>query len=134
MQWYRLYAITDVGELTLEVLGLNDVDRVVKKRFELGNWIHAAIEQAHDKLQAYEQLSSVRRRNALLGVVRALLEECQRTASYAATSATVLHQSGAFSKLANRMRELDLWGAEFEDLYRGSSDLALQRNKGDVAN
>lgn len=123
---YRLRALSPIGQNTIDVLRLNDNERVVKKRFEVGEALQFALETASTNLEAYKLNNSTRNRNRLLEQLRLLLAECIETASYAATSATVLHSDPNYKFLKVELATLGLWDDELESLDKRSSALILQ--------
>jgi len=68
---------------------------------------------------------ATRNRNKLLGQMRRILAECQPSASYAATAATVLHSDDAYSKVRKIMEDNALWNKEFEGMHETSLSISL---------
>jgi hypothetical protein len=110
----------------LEVLDLNDSERVVKIRFEIGEAIQASLSQAVEKLERYSDQQTTRRRNVLLSHIRGLLHECQPSSAYSATSATVLHSDERYPDLRSELIRLELWNEQLEELHSASARLVLR--------
>jgi len=122
---YRLRPLTPLGDSTIEALNLNDPDRLVKVRFEVGEALHMAIHSASAILESVRQKESRRTRNRLINQVRTLLLECQHDAAYSATYASVIHGDAEYLRLRDDMNDLGLWSDEFEALHQSSLSLAL---------
>jgi uncharacterized protein (TIGR02646 family) len=120
LKWFRMIRKSEIGQTTIEVVDLNDVDRLVNKRFEIGTQLAESIESALERAEEYQQNPTTRRRNKLLGQVRRILSECQPNASYAATAATVLHSSDAYHALQRILIAVALWGPDLQELHDAS--------------
>ncbi|TPL58825.1 HNH endonuclease [Mesorhizobium sp. B2-4-2] len=117
MNWYRFIGKDQKGKTTVDVISLNDTDRATTKRFQIGQQIHINISDIFDKLERYKLDGTVLRRNRLLGSVRNLLRECQRSSEYAATAATVVVNDELFGTVLLDMRALDIWLPDLDALY-----------------
>ncbi len=122
---YRFRAKTKLGETSIEVLDLNNSDRAVKARFEIGEQVHESLITCLERLESFKESRTTRRRNLLLSVVRSLLLECQPTASYAATTATVLHKEPAYETLVSGLKNENLWDRELDAMHLSSLALIL---------
>lgn len=122
---YRLRAKTLAGEESLGVLDLNNSDRAVLVRFDIGESVHKSLERAFEILVAYQTNGATRTKNRLLGTVRELLLECQPSSEYAATAASVVHSDRTYLKLTDEMHRLGLWNSELVDLHERSKGVAL---------
>jgi len=122
---YRFRSKSLLGQVTLDVLDLNDFERAVNVRFQIGEEIQSFVLEATVKLERYRASASARNRNSLRSHMRGLLQECVRPASYAATSATVLHNEGEYLQLRQNMRGLQLWDDDLEALHLASASIAL---------
>lgn len=123
---YRIRALSDVGQNTIDVLALNDFDRVITKRIEVGEIIQSSIDDAVNLTRQYEENANTRNRNRLLAKVRAILCECIECSAYSATAATVLHNDPDYGFLKTKMNSLGVWNSELQDYDIKSSVLALQ--------
>jgi len=120
LRLYRLRGVSHLGETTLGVLNLNDPERMVKVRFEVGEAIQEAVLTALVKLDRFRSSPTARNKNSLTTQVRGLLRECQEDAAYAATCATVLHNDPDYERLKREMDGLGLWYEELEELHQAS--------------
>jgi uncharacterized protein (TIGR02646 family) len=122
---YRLKAKSALGKRTLDVLDLNNLERVVQVRFEIGEAIQWSLEIAIEKLNSYKISPTTRNKNRVLAHTRKLLSECQAFSSYAATSATVLQTDEKYHYLKKEMQNMKFWDQELEDLDSFSISYAL---------
>lgn len=122
---YRFRGLSGIGRSTIEVLDLNNYERVVQKRFEVGEILHKSIEVGLERLEAFELSKTTRNRNRLVGQVASILIECLVDKEYSATASTVLIGDGDYKKLVVEMKLLGLWDAEMEGLERGVAETSL---------
>lgn len=122
---YRMKDKTPIGELTIHLLDLNNVEQAVRARFEIGNQIFDNIDNLKEKLDAYEESSSSLRRSKVINSLEALLTECQPRAPYAATVATILHKESNYRDLMKRIIDLNLWTDKFQQLHDSSRSLVM---------
>jgi hypothetical protein len=122
---YRFRRKTAVGDKTIEVLDLNNPLRAVPKRFAIGEEVQKQVESAEARLASYQTHPTAPKRNKTLTAVTGLLMECQRSAPYSATAASVLHDSPQYVSLRVNMIGAKLWDSSLEDLHQASASLAL---------
>lgn len=120
----RLRARSSMGASTIDVVNLNDFDRVVKKRFEVEQSILDQVELVLSLMENYKTDTSARCRNKLNNATRALLMECQPEAAYAATAASALMASD-FASAIPSLSKLPSWANELEKMYAKASEIAL---------
>lgn len=125
LRGYRLKHKTEQGEMSIHVHGLNDSERLVQKRFDIGNKLSETIENAKDKYESYLSQKTTLRKNKFVAIMENLLKECQSTSIYSATTSTILHTDDIFIELVNKMKDNDLWSDELESLYNNSVALSL---------
>jgi hypothetical protein len=124
-QLYRMKGKDDKGENTINVIDLNNTERAVQKRFEVGEALHNLIETAYERLINYKTKVTVQRKNRLVGIITDILHECQPDSIYSATCATVLHSNGTYTKIVQDMKLLSLWSSEFDRLDGASKSIIL---------
>jgi uncharacterized protein (TIGR02646 family) len=124
---YRIRPKTDVGKKSIEVLDLNNHRRAVYARFQIGEIINDIVDRCMERLELFLSKPTAVRRSKLISVVRALLDECQPTAAYAATSATILHNSDEYRNLVSTLRAQSLWDDELHGLHEASRELVLDQ-------
>lgn len=122
---YRIKGVDDLGKMTISVLKLNDQDRLVKKRFEIGNAIQVKLEELNELSDDYISgvQTSTRRKNRIVNGLKDLLKEGLPTAIYSATSATIILTDTEYNALKVKLTGLGLWDKELIDL-----DAQLNKN------
>lgn len=115
---YRIKGIDDLGKLTVSVLKLNDQDRLVKKRFEIGNAIQEKLEQLNELTDDYIHgvQTSTRRKNRIVNGTKDLMKEGLPTSIYSATSAAVIITDTEYSQLKSKLTGLGFWDRELIEL------------------
>ncbi len=104
----------------LENIDLNNKQRLVDKRFEIGE----AIEEELIKLLAltidYENGKSkhTRRKNIIYNSLINLLQEGQATSDYSALAATVILQNPDYQEIKQLFIDTELWNEEFNNLEK----------------
>lgn len=115
---FRIKGANTKGSTTISVVNLNDQDRLVRKRFEIGSSVDQKIEDFNDLLDEYigGTQTSTRRKNRITNGLKALLKEALPSAEYASTVATVLKFSQDFGRLKKGMISELLWDDELVQL------------------
>jgi uncharacterized protein (TIGR02646 family) len=125
LRLYRLKHKDLKGKTTIDVVDLNNTERVVKKRFEVGEALEKTIEKAHERLELFESNQIIQRRNKLRNIVEDILYECQENSIYSATCSTILHSSDIYKELKDKMITYGIWDSHFEELHIKSSKLII---------
>lgn len=128
---YRIKGSDDFGKLTVSVLKLNDQDRLVKKRFEIGNAIQEKLEQLNELTDDYISgvQTSTRRKNRIVNGTKDLMREGLPTAIYSATSATIILTDTEFESIKGKLTGLGFWDAELSQLEIDLNKTALKLEK-----
>ncbi|WP_431205265.1 hypothetical protein ACQ86E_10160 [Bradyrhizobium betae] len=114
---YRLRGRDDKGRRVVEYTYLNETNRSVRARFEIGSSVSEAIERL--AILAEECLASRSDRRRLGQLERgmlALLEEAKPTSEYSATAATILASLPEYRDVKNGLQTLGRWSQEMESL------------------
>jgi uncharacterized protein (TIGR02646 family) len=124
---YRLKGKDDFGKLTISVLDLNNQDRHCKKRFEIGNAIHQKLEDFLSLIEEYESgtSTSTRRKNRIVNGMKDLLRLALPSATYSATTASVLLSNDDFTETKSKMIKTSLWDDELEQLEMDCQKIKL---------
>jgi len=125
---FRLKGKTEKGIDTIDAVGLNNLERIAIKRFEIGHAILDSIAQCEDKLNEYEATKQPRTRNKISRFMEGILSECQPSAIYAATTASVALNSEEFLELTSRMKSIEAWSEECEKLFSTAQSITLPIN------
>lgn len=128
---YRLKGIDVLGKLTISVLDLNNQDRLVKKRFEIGNAIQEQLENLNELIDDYINgiQTSTRRKNHIVNSTKSLMREGLPEADYAATSATIIITHSDFLELRKKLTQSQLWDNELSELENKLNEIAFELQK-----
>lgn len=125
LRLYRFKSKDIKGRTTIDVVDLNNTERAVKKRFEVGEQLEKTIEKALERLELFEANSIVQRRNKLINIIEDTLLECQKNSIYSATCSTILHSSDIYLEIRQRMLKHGLWNNYLDELHNNSSLLVI---------
>ncbi|WP_095191942.1 HNH endonuclease [Pseudomonas sp. Irchel 3E19] len=123
---YQLRGKDKIGISTVDALDLNNSDRLVLRRFEVGEQVFRSVRVAADRLESYKNSTTAIRKNKLLNIVETILDECQPRAAYAATTATVALSDEEFLEVITQLRALDLWKDYLEEKLLAAQNIAFQ--------
>jgi uncharacterized protein (TIGR02646 family) len=126
LRLYRLRGRTDKGVKTIDITSLNNSDRLVMSRFEIGEKIHELVEVSWDRYHVYMERKDTRSRNRVVAVIEGLLKECQPTSGYAASTATILLTDTKFLELIESMKSEEIWSVELEAYFAGALPIVLE--------
>jgi hypothetical protein len=128
---YRIKAVDSLGRMTISVLNLNDQDRLVTKRFEIGNAIHDRLEHLNDLMDDYISgiQSNTLRRNRIISGLKKLLKEGLPNVIYAATSSTIIINDIEYSNLKRKLNDSGLWDSELSEIENKLSTVSLNLAK-----
>jgi len=127
---FRNYRFRDkdvLGKTTIEVVNLNNTERAVLKRFEIGEELQKTLENLLEKLELFIQKQITQRRNKLLNTMEELLKECQPNSIYSSTCATILHCDENYQYIKRELINLKLWSPEFENLHKDSLQIVYEQ-------
>lgn len=123
---YELRGLTTIGKDTIDCLDLNNADRLVYPRFQIGIQVAISIKTAEERLEQWTASPSTRTRNRLISIVETILNECQPKAIYAATTATIVLTDDNFAAIISAMKYNDTWPDHIEDLLKKANELILK--------
>ncbi len=123
---FRMRGLTQIGIDSIDVVGLNNQERLVLKRFEIGSQIADSIEIAWERHSTYKSNGRTQSKNRLINLVEGILLESQPKAIYAATTATVVLTDTSFCELITAMKSDDIWNENLEVLLTKAQTLILQ--------
>lgn len=113
------------GKNSIEVLDLNNYERLIFPRFKIGNKLQEITLLAKEKLNNYLENKSVRNKNKIVGVIEEILKECQCNSIYSATTSTILLNDENFNEIMLKMKEGSIWDSDIEELYIKTKNLIL---------
>lgn len=124
---YRFEEKTELGKNTLDVLNLNETDRLVYNRFLIGEQLKNELEKCDVSLSGFEQSKSPRMRNMVVNGIKHLLKLSQPESEYAATVTTILLNEELYIQIKNKMSRLDLWDQELQQLENVAVVIKLKK-------
>ncbi|MGL2999222.1 HNH endonuclease [Flavobacterium sp. RSSB_23] len=128
---YRIKGTDEFGKLTVSVLNLNDQDRLVTKRYEIGNAIQEKLEQLNeftDDFISGIQTSTIRK-NKIINGTKALMKEGLPNSIYSATTATIILTDIEFDTLKSKLILLKFWDEELSYLETNLQNTGLELYK-----
>ncbi|NUO02993.1 MAG: HNH endonuclease [Saprospiraceae bacterium] len=129
LKWraYRFYDKTQLGKRTIDVVDLNDLERLVKKRFEIGGEIYRQLDLLEDIVIDFQKgaNTSIQRKNKIINWIKTILKEAQPQKEYAATAATVLLNEPLYQNVKSILQACQIWGTEMDDLEISARAIAL---------
>ncbi|OCG46942.1 hypothetical protein A9G35_04235 [Gilliamella sp. Choc5-1] len=113
----RLYpkSNSDMGRLTIDVLNLNDKERLIDSRFDLCNTVKETLECL------YHGAIDSKARNEIKG----LLSACSANTAFSAITSNALHNDPYYSYIKQKFKDKNLWNEELEDLDINTKKIAL---------
>ncbi len=122
---YRLYGLTQLGKETIEVVHLNDRQKLVNKRFEFGNKICEKLEILLELSHNYTNNTSIRTKNKIVGELKNIMLEGTKQYEYSATVATILLTNPNYAEIKKLFEKCNLWTDEFVNLEKEVKYCAL---------
>ncbi len=114
---YRLKEKDAKGKNTIDVVDLNNSQRLVRVRFRIGDSIQASLSELLNRVSHINTIKiHAKTRNRIVGGVKNLLREAQPNTAYSATAATTLLNSPDFQLLKDWLIERSLWDDEMKAL------------------
>lgn len=128
--WYCSYDIdqNSLGNISIDVLDLNDIDKKVFPRFKIGTDINQKISLLYDYADE-NIIIDIKKRNKILNGCRNILNLCIRTACFGASNATVLQENEKYQSLRRLLINNRLWNEEMENLHKESKEICLLKNR-----
>jgi uncharacterized protein (TIGR02646 family) len=116
------------GKRAIEAIYLNDTNRVVRARFDVGSSVSEAIEKLVELAEeCISNPGQARKVTQLERGVFALLEETRPSSEYSATAATIVASHPDYIGLRQALLELGRWTQDFESLELQMQTSALNR-------
>lgn len=127
---YRFKAKNDLGQMTIDVLNLNDRKKAMLPRFYVGDAIVAKIEEQLEKIMdSYESYEiNARKRSRMKSTMKGILREGLPDAEYSAVVATVLFEDEKYAELKEILKTLNIWDSEMDDM-----EIILRKSKFDTS-
>lgn len=122
---YRFYGLTPLGICTKDVIYLNDGQRLVKKRFEIGEVLNEELNSLIDSVNSYVEKPITTRKNKIVGTLKRLMRQGVKESPFSATVATVLLTNPDYSEIKQLFKDHQLWNDEFTELEKQVEYCAL---------
>lgn len=119
---------------TIEVLGLNDTNKLVKYRFELVSVILGELEELYFDLQDTEIGNDIRKKNRKLKKLKEILSTGQNTEKYSVFVATAIKEDEYYNKIKNILKSFEIWDEELKKLDEGLEEVRLATCKNNNKN
>ncbi len=117
---YRLYPrnASPLGRSTIDVVDLNDSQRLVMQRFKIGNEIQEKLEELLENIKDYVSglKSHTKQKNKVIGTLRNLMLEGTAKYEYSATAATIILTDEQYPDIKLLFQSCGFWTQEFIDL------------------
>lgn len=126
---YRFYPKDDLGKNTISNVGLNNRERLVNKRFQIGNELVEKLEDIVDLIEEYKKESLNRRKNKIIERLENLMRQAIPEAEYAATCATVILNNEYYKSIKLDLKNLGFWSNEFIELEKQMEFCQLEISK-----
>lgn len=129
---YRYYSRNDQVEKivrdTIEVLGLNDTEEIVRFRFAQGEALIDKIQNIYETASKNEKIlcNDVRVKNRVIRGVRNILKNGVKEAEYAAFMATIIQEDIYYIKLKILLKKMSLWDETLQNLDEQVEKLKMQ--------
>jgi len=120
---YQLRHKTELGKRTIQVLDLNDPERLVKERFETGNQLLETLDKLHGRLCNND--SSEANQLEEINALKRLLSHGTPQKPYSATIATIILQDEKYFEIKQWLIKEDLWDDELVNLENGLLEVML---------
>ncbi|UYQ92196.1 hypothetical protein MKQ68_19090 [Chitinophaga horti] len=120
---YRLKPRTEIGEMTISVLNLNDQVRLGVPRFEIGYSIHTRLEDLLEEFKSFQAvvIKRTQARNRILRQLKAIMELALPQSEYSAFMSTIIMECVDYRELKDGLQKDGLWDQSFMDLENALS-------------
>lgn len=124
---YRFKGKNQLGNDTIELLELNDSDRLVGPRFSIGDKLADIMECLHREildlgdLRVHDEIKV----NNKIGRLKRLLRSCLPEKEYSATCSSVLLKDRNYHNTVDILKKYDCWDEELEELQKKAMEICL---------
>ena len=122
-QCVRFRAKDTIGQNTIDVLFLNDQDKLVLPRFKVNQALNEKLEEFCELAQCLvsgDKTGTHPNKKLQNGMI-ALLQDCQPDKAYSAVKVTTVLTDDCYCKIKQSMVQLDLWTEEMDSLEAAMS-------------
>jgi uncharacterized protein (TIGR02646 family) len=124
---YRIKGKDELGKLTIDVLDLNDYDRLVRVRFEIGNQIQESLQSQIDIVTNYIKNSNntIRAKNKIIKAYEGIMKQGFPNEAYSATTSCIILNSEEYTELKFKLKEASLWNTDFDEIEKQLKEIAF---------
>lgn len=122
---YRLYGITPLGKKTINVVALNNKQRLVDVRFEIGDKLIEQLGRLLKNTQGYLNNQTIENRNDIIEHLHNIMIEGTKEREYSATAATVILKDPNYQEIRQLFSNNHLWTNDFIELEQEMQYCAL---------
>ena len=124
---YRIKGKDELGKLTIDVLDLNDYDRLVKVRFEIGNQIQESLQIQVDLVINYidNPNKTIRTKNKIIKACESIMRQGLPSEAYSATTSCIILNSEEYTELKIKLKEANLWNTDFDKIEKQLEEIAF---------
>jgi uncharacterized protein (TIGR02646 family) len=128
---YRFYAKTEKGKTTIETIGLNDRQRLVNKRYEIGSKMIDALDELEilaNRIFGHPPFT-IRERNKVITSLRQKMKMGLSSEIYSATISNCILTEPSYLVVKNLLNQEGLWDNDFQDLENKLTVIAFENAK-----
>lgn len=120
-----------LGKISIAVLGLNDLEKKIKKRFIIGSKLSEDLDRLYeDAIELGDAiLTNVRKRNRIINGCKNNLKLCTRDSRFGAMMSTILQEDDNYHGLRKILIKYEFWDEELENLHKESLEICLMKKK-----
>ncbi|HDS4100007.1 TPA: hypothetical protein ACKRC9_001769 [Proteus mirabilis] len=126
VRFARFRPIDDLGKETIDVLQLNDHQRLARKRAKLVIALDDKLDELKRKVvKFYHNPTDDREKRDILTKIYGILNECQPLEEYSGIMSTTLIHNSDFIEIKTILENTTLWNNELSNLYDKCVDIAF---------
>ncbi|HRI62070.1 MAG TPA: hypothetical protein PK228_20160 [Saprospiraceae bacterium] len=114
---YRFYGKTSIGKMTIEIVKLNERQRLQLKRWEIGSKTVEELNELEERVRDFLAGNhTLQKRRNMVSKLRGIMEQGQPNKEYSATVATEILREDSYHFAKTELSKLGLWDADFQHL------------------
>ncbi|MBS0861927.1 hypothetical protein [Providencia rettgeri] len=125
VRFARFRPIDDLGKVTIDVLQLNDHQRLASKRAKLVLALDDKLDELKEKVVNFNNNPTAKDQREILTKIHGILSECQPSEEYSGIMATTLIHNTDFIQIKRILENTTLWSDELSNLYDKCDQIAF---------
>lgn len=122
---FKYYPKNQKGEITRDVLALNDREHFINPRSEMGFTVADELENLFELLKL---VSTDVKKRSCISKIKSALESCGPKYEYSAVISTyILYEDETFQELESYLRDNSMWDSEFEEIKATLMEVAMPK-------